>query len=634
MVEAATLGSILLWAAIGAIGAALVVSEVWMRRLLVLGVTLAWASILILVVALVTGDFTLEYVARTTSRATPWPYRVSALWGGMEGSLLFYAAMLGAIGTYGIRRSGRIEAGVVALVTLGFLLLTALAADPFSRLDIPAVDGGGLLAILQHPAMIYHPPILYLGLTTLVVPFAITLGWVRGGGGASYSGPLDLPAWLLPTRRWLTWSWTWLTIGMVTGANWAYIELGWGGFWAWDPVENTALMPWLAVTVFFHASRVYRRDGRLHRATVLFALFPFVLSVLGVYLTRSGMTGSIHSFAEDPVVGRILLVAAILITALVAVSVGRTGRGPEWGQVGAGRDTWLATCAGLVSLALLFILIGSAYPAFLKVFWDRTVVVGPGFFVTTVLPVALAITALIGLALKTTWFTSRVEKLDIALALGLAGGTAGLAVGFALEMSLPGTVLLAMAAGAVGLLVSDLSRHRPKRMMVPAYLAHLGIAIVLLGVGGSALGDEASVSMVPGDTVTVGDRTLVLTEIIFGETDRFLFAEGVFVLDGGPVLRPQIRAYERQGVPVAEPAMWSTPMVDILVAVTLLTPDAQGFEVSVFVRPMVWWVWVGAVILSIAGVYALVSRAGDGGGRRRSATTTPPRTGTTSVETG
>ena len=289
---------------------------------------LRWATLLatvatvILVVALLTHDFSLAYVVKTTSRATPWPYRVSALWGGMEGSMLFYAAMLLGVGAWGVRRRGYLEHRLVAGLGFAALLLTTLATNPFDRLAIPAVDGQGLLAILQHPAMVYHPPILYLGLTSLIVPFVITAG--------ALARKEEARTWIPTARRAAFVPWTLLTLGMVAGANWAYVELGWGGFWAWDPVENTALMPWLGLTVFLHLSRITRRDGRARRWTVFFALFPFASSVLGVYLTRSGATGSIHSFAEDPVVGRALLLAAAASAVAVSWMAVRSPRGLPW----------------------------------------------------------------------------------------------------------------------------------------------------------------------------------------------------------------------------------------------------------------------------------------------------------------
>lgn len=608
-----------LWGAVGALLVSIVAPRPMARRLLWLGVGLTWASVAVLLFALIGLDFSLEYVARTTSRATPWPYRVSALWGGMEGSLLFYAALIVGIGAYGVRRHGRVEHTIVAGVGLGFVLLTALAANPFERVDIPAIDGIGLLAILQHPAMIYHPPILYLGLTALVVPFTLTVGSVWGGR-------LHLSQ-LVEVRRWLTWSWTWLAIGMVAGANWAYIELGWGGYWAWDPVENTALMPWLAITVFLHASKVYQLDGRLKRWTVLFALFPFALSVLGVYLTRSGVTGSIHAFAEDPLIGKVLLVASVVVTLVVAALVARSGSGRPWGSFGGGRDNWLAASVGLVAIALVFILVGSAYPAFLQVFWDTTVAVGASFFVTTVFPIALIIALLIGFGLHTNWSGPTIRLRDVVVYMLVATVVAVAGVVTAIEIVGAGVLLLAVASGSAAVLLTDLISRRHLRRLLPAVLAHLGMALILIGSGGSALGSEFSGPMNPGDSATIGAHVIELLDVNLGAADRYIYAEGVFLLDGTSELRPQVRAYENQGVPVAEPALRSTPMVDVIVAVTQLAPGAEGFEVSIYVRPMVWWVWLGAVVISLAGVAAL--RAGVVSRQRPMATAAPQVPGTT-----
>jgi len=627
-VEAATVGTIVLWGAIAVLFISLISPRRVSSRLMWFAAALTWLAVLVLLVALLSHDFSLEYVARTTSRATPWPYRISALWGGMEGSLLFYAALVIGIGVHGVRRHGRIEQGVVAVVGLGFLLLTVLGANPFSRLEIPAIDGEGLLAILQHPAMIYHPPILYLGLTTLIVPFALTVGWVWGSRSQSTKYEVrSTIGWPKATRRWLTWAWTWLAIGMLAGANWAYIELGWGGYWAWDPVENTALMPWLAATVFLHASRVYQRDGRLGRWTVFFAMFPFAVSVLGVYLTRSGVTGSIHAFAEDPVIGKVLLTASVVITLFVGVMVLKSPRGGDWGSVGSGRDSWLAASSALVSVVLVFILVGSAYPAFLAVFWDITVVVGPRFFVTTVLPVVLVMVLLIGFALNTTWIEARLRRPDLFLYSTVVTVAAVSASLLAIEMAVPGVVLLSLAAGATALLVRDLLGRRLHRRYRPALLAHFGLALILFGAGGSALGTEFSGPMTVGDRVKVGPYDIQLVRVNLGESDRYVYAEGVFVLDGRVEMRPQVRGYERQRLPVAEPDLRSTPVVDVIIAVTRFDPDIDGFEVSVFVRPMVWWVWVGAVVVSLGGVLAL--RDGVSAKRRRAATEALPAAGTT-----
>lgn len=618
MVEAAELGTFALWAAVVAAAASLFYRP---RALVRVATALAILATCVLAFALLTNDFSLAYVAKTTSRATPWPYRVSAVWGGMEGSMLFYVSMLLAVGSWGVRRRGGLEHRVVAAVGLGGLLLTALATSPFVRLDIPAVDGQGLLAILQHPAMVYHPPILYLGLTSLVVPFALAIGAVVRRE--------EVRQWVPPVRRTLLVPWTLLTLGMVAGANWAYVELGWGGFWAWDPVENTALLPWLAATVYLHTSRVTQRDGRLRRWTVFFALFPFALSVLGVYLTRSGVTGSIHSFAEDPVVGRILLTAALVVAIGVCWAGIRTERGPAWTGSGKTRPSWLGASAVLVGAITMFVLVGSAYPAYVSVFTGDTLVLDTTYFVTMVLPPAIVIALLIGFAMQTNWLGHGVKASDgVVFAIG-AAISATLMLWVAEEVAPWGLILAIAAGGAVALV----ARHLRGSVFEPARLAHLGLAMVLVGAGASSLGTDAAARMREGEAIEVGSHRLELVEVTTGETANFVYAEGRFLVDGRVELRAQIRGYEEQSLPVAEPALWSTPVADVIIAVSLMTVEADGFDVAVFVRPMVWWVWAGALVLTLSGVLALRGRAGVGAGPRRAATTGRPAAGTTTGTT-
>ncbi len=611
-----------LWGSVGACVLTLISRRP--RAPLRLALGLAVVSTAALTYSLFTNDFSLEYVARTTSRATPWPYRLAALWGGMEGSLLFYATLTLGVGLRGVKGRRRVEHVVVATIGLGLLLLTALSSNPFRVLDVPAVDGQGLLAILQHPAMVYHPPILYLGLTTLVVPFAFTTGAVLARSLGN--------RWVADTRHWLAISWTLLTVGMVAGANWAYVELGWGGYWAWDPVENTALMPWLAATVFLHTSRILERDGRLARWTAFFAMFPFALAVLGVYLTRSGVTGSIHSFAEDPVVGRTLLIAA-LVTALIVVGLTfRSTPGRRWEELGAGRDSWLGASAVLTGLVLVFVLVGSAYPAYIQVFTGDTVGVDSRFFVTTVLPVTLVIAVLVGFALETTWSSPRLRPADVVVYGGTALTAGALAMILGAQVPPGGVALTILAAGALAALTVQGVRRR--RWPGPGRLAHLGLAMVLVGAGASSLGDEYVGAMSIGDTIEVGTHTVELVSVTTGEADRYIYVEGLFLIDASTEMRPQIRAYEDQRLPVAEPALRSTAVSDLMVAVSVVSPELAGFDVSVFLRPMVWWVWIGAIVISLAGLSALSRRYAVAEGRRRPAMTTPPPAGTTTGTSG
>jgi cytochrome c-type biogenesis protein CcmF len=629
-VSLALLGSVALWVSIAACGLSLlgaVTKRVALARVAaVVAAWLAGISCGILLVALLTGDFSLDYVVRTTSLSTPWPYRASALWGAMEGSLLFYATLSLAIGVIAAARIDeklRSRAcSVVALVGGGLLLLTALMANPFVTLDIPAVDGEGLVAILQHPAMVYHPPILYFGLTSLLVPFAITVA-------ALGQRSLD-QVWIQTTRRWVLLSWTVLTFGIVAGANWAYVELGWGGFWAWDPVENTSLMPWIVATIFLHTSRIQLRDGRLARWNASLAMLPFALTVLGVYLTRSGVTGSVHAFAESEEIGMILLTLFLVVVGFVLWQGLRAPRGSVWDRVRPwGRDTWLGAQGGILGIVLVFVFIGSAYPAYISVFTGAKTSVDPTFYVTLILPMAFLILMGAALAMRTSWIGDsddisagvRLLALFIVMAIGLACVTLGFTASF-------GFLLLVLAIASSAVLAADLIRRRPPGRILVGYVAHLGLALVLVGAGGSSLGAQFRGGMAPGDVVAVGGYEVRLDRVETGEEGRFIYvaADLTLLRDGQEVdtVRPQIRAYEDQPLPIPEPVLRSTPMEDIVFAISRVNQDASGVEVSVFVKPLVFWVWAGGLLIALAGVAGLTVPNGAGGERRREATSERP----------
>ena len=599
----AVLGSSTIWVGIVlAVLGAVTGKRRWLG-LAALAVAVATAN---LGVALLIGDFSLEYVAETTSILTPWPYRVAALWGGMEGSMLFYTGLSLIFSTIGLTTRTQVRVG--AIVGLGLALVTLGFADPFVVSDLPPVDGDGLLAILQHPAMIYHPPILYLGLVLLVVPFGRCVGMVLAGE--------DRNAWLHSTRRWAYVSWTLLTLGMAFGAHWAYVELGWGGYWAWDPVENTALMPWLAITAFLHASRVEAATGRMRRCSVVLGSVPFALSVLGVYLTRSGVTGSIHSFAEDPVVGRVLIAAALVTLVVTGLLGWRSEPGGPWGALRLDTYSWLATNTVLLAAALVFVTAGTLYPAVTSVFASETVVIDSRYFAATMLPLSILIA--IGTCLS---LGIGIVRYVLVMASALIGSVVIFGFG-------PGSLLVATAVATVALVGLALALQRPRGRRRVASVAHLGVAVLLLGIAGSSFGTDFSGSMLPGDTVEVGGHEITLEAVETGEEERYLFVRAEVTVDGAE-LTPEIRAYEDQAVPVAEPALRSTPRVDVIVAVSLLFPDGQTVAISVFVRPLVWLVWLGALLAALAGLIALFGSGGVGAKPRRSATTTRQRGGTT-----
>jgi cytochrome c-type biogenesis protein CcmF len=635
-VDAGVVGLLALWGCLAVSGVGVLAR--WLlpgrlkptSRLLGVATLLALISTASLVFALLLGDFSLDYVARTTSLVTPWPFRIAALWGAMEGSLLFYATLTLGLGWIAVRRLdaslGVAAAQVVSLVGFGLTLLTISMASPFQTLDVPAVDGQGLLAILQHPAMVYHPPILYLGLTSLVAPFAVTVAAILGGQTDRH--------WIELVRRQLLFAWTLLTLGMVAGANWAYVELGWGGFWAWDPVENTSLMPWLAATVFLHTSRVQNRDGRLARWNAGFALLPFVLTLVGIYLTRSGSTGSIHAFAESAVIGRALLTTATVGLLVSGWLTMRVRRGKEWEQVSPlGRDTWLAGNGGLLTIALVFVTVGSAYPAYLVVFAGQRALVRPGFFVVALLPVAYVLIVALAFAFKTKWAPARLPGARVTIYLLISTAVGLSAVGWLDGTPIVAVVLLGMAAATVVVVGVDVFRSKPSGRILAGHLAHVGIALVLAVGAASSLGEDLTAVMGSGDTAALDRYAIELGEIRTGEESRFIYLETdvTFARDGETVftLSPEIRAYEDQALPVPEPALRSTPLEDVVVAISRVAGDASAVEVSVFVRPLVFWVWAGSALIVLAGLVALFSTGATAAARRRRATGERQPTGAT-----
>jgi cytochrome c-type biogenesis protein CcmF len=345
---------------------------------------------------------------------------------------------------------------------------------------------------------------------------------------------------------------------------------------------------------------------------------PFALSVLGIYLTRSGSTGSIHSFAEDPVVGRVLLAGFVLVMGLVVYLARREPGGEPWGCLRLDRDGWILINTILLGAALVFITAGSAYPAFMSVFGGDTVLVDARFFVVTILPIAVVVAASLTLALRRRWWP--------ALSFG---AIAVAAITVAMVGLRPGVWLIAPAVASLVSLAFAMTADRPRGRRLVAHLAHLGMALLLAAVAGSSFGAEFTGTMRPGESVVVGGHRVVLIGLSTGAADRYVYARAQFEVDGNPLV-PEIRAYEEQASPVAEPALRSNPIDDVTVAISLLFPDGETVDVSVFVRPLVWWVWVGAGLIGLAALVYLVGIGGDAARPRRSATAGLPRAGTTS----
>ena len=536
-------------------------------------------AMVVLAVALATVDGTLVYVADHTSRATSWPYRLAGLWGGMAGSLLLWTWMAAAwsvvAGAVARRRAPALAGGVQAVLggyLVVFCALLVLVSRPFDRLAVPALDGGGLNPVLLHPAMLYHPPLLYAGAVGLVVPFAFAMARRRADA-----------TWLAPAVRFAGVSLVLLSAGLLAGAHWAYVELGWGGYWAWDPVENGGLLPWLAGVAFLHAAVAARRRGATATRAAGLAGLAFVLGLLGSFLTRSGASQSVHAFAEARAVGWVLGLALVGTAVLTAVRLvrGREGQPPARGH--------RAIAANNVLLVGLVVVIG--FGTVFPVLAGDGVVVTGRYFALVSAPLAVGVLALLGLG-------PGARGLRPAAAGLLTAAVAG--IWFAERRPL--AVLMVGLAGAVaGLTVAEW-RRRPRARWP---LAHLGVAVLLAGVAGTTTGSHVRAPLSAGDEVTVRGFSLQLVDVEPVEApDGGRAARAVLSLsrDGDRLatLRP-VALVSDTGQRVSVAALRSTPLQDFQVALRAVGDGGDAVIVEVGVHPLVQLVWWGGLLV-VAGL--------------------------------
>lgn len=528
----ATLGVVATWAGIvallsagglavtGRAAPALVLHRIGAAAAAVAVAALGWA--------LATGDFDLAYVAAVSDRSTSWPYRLAGIWGGMGGSLLLWATLVGLWGTR--RRPAGLERAALAWLAAAFLLVGVAFATPFHRLLAPAVDGLGATPILRHPAMLYHPPILYAGLTGLAVPWATVVG-----GSGRRAGDSRL-------RRELLVCFGLLTLGMVAGAHWAYVELGWGGYWAWDPVENTALLPWLGVLGALHGLAGRRRHGASGRSASVLTVVALAVAVLGTMLTRSGAAPSVHAFGEDGDVGWALVALVVAVVAGSAFALVRRPLAPPPeapAPEGAGRRSAaalaLATQPWLAAFALVVVLLGTVRP----LVGDDPVAVDGSYYATLLAPVGLL------------------------------------------------AVILVL-------------RFRP------AHLAHLGLLVLAVGVAGSTLSRSETATLGAGEALRVRGWEVVSEGAAV--TGEHTVAAPVTLRRGGDDvahLEPRLVAFPERGILLAETSLRSTPLGDVQVVLRDADDDGRAL-LEVHVRPLVWCVWWGGLVLAAAAFRAAV----------------------------
>ncbi|ONF45166.1 c-type cytochrome biogenesis protein CcmF [Marinobacter lutaoensis] len=578
--------------------------------------------------AFLTDDFSVAYVANNSNSLLPWYFKFSAVWGGHEGSLLLWILMLStwtlAVAIFSRRLPSVMISqvlSVLGMVAVGFLLFIIVTSNPFDRLlpNVP-VDGADLNPLLQDVGLIMHPPMLYMGYVGFSVAFAFAIA-------ALINGRLDA-AWARWSRPWTTVAWAFLSVGIALGSWWAYYELGWGGWWFWDPVENASLMPWLSGTALMHSLAVTEKRGVFKSWTVLLAIVTFALSLLGTFLVRSGVLTSVHAFASDPERGTFLLMLlAVTVFASLALYAFRAPVVHVRSRYGAlSREVFLLLNNILLVAATLLVAIGTLYPLVLDYLELGKLSIGEPFFNLTFSPLAVATGLLLGAGIFSRWKKTDGGWLGRTLLWPLAISvvvSAAVMVGYGgfRPWAFAGVFTASWVAVATGwdLWLKSASRQgrvaglrRLSRSYWGMVLGHLGLAMTIAGATVvSNYGIERDVRMMPGDVASVGDYQFVFTDIGERQGPNFTAQYAGFdvLLDGDKIaeLHPEKRQY-RVGMSVMTEADIDAGLFrDLFVAIgERLSEDAWAIRLQY--KPLVRWLWLGALVMAIGGFLAIADR--------------------------
>jgi cytochrome c-type biogenesis protein CcmF len=565
--------------------------------------------------AFMVSDFSVKLVATNSHTMKPDMYRFTGVWANHEGSLLLWVLVMAAAGaavavapaTLGARFRDRVLS-VQALVAIGFFAFLLIASNPFERLSPAPTEGQGLNPLLQDPGLAFHPPLLYVGYVGLSVAFAFAVaGMLENTVG---------PAWARATRPWVAGAWAFLTLGIALGSYWAYYELGWGGWWFWDPVENAALMPWLAGTALLHSIAVVMKRDALRAWTLLLAVAAFSLSMMGTFIVRSGLLTSVHAFAVDPTRGLFLMaLMAIYIggaLAIYALAAGRVAEGRQFAAVS--RESALVANNLLMSAMLGVVLVGTLYPMALEAAGGAQISVGPPYFNRTVVPMILVAAVLMGIAPFLGWRKSATGHLPARLLpAGIAAAAAVvIAVGLLGVRGIGSLLGFGAAAWLAAASISILVKRGLTLNAAGMALAHLGVAVSMLGATASgALQREALVSMRVGDAVQLGDWRAELLDVRPVAGSNWTAVEATLDVrrNGQPVavLKPQSRMFvaPAQETTEAGRAGWRGGELYSVLG----KPDGTGrWQIHFWVKPLVRLIWWGGLLMAFGGMLALGGR--------------------------
>jgi len=591
----------------------------------------SFLAFLALSYAYVISDFSVAVVARNSHSLKPLLYKISGVWGNHEGSLLFWVmflALFGAMVAYfgrGLPQSLRARVlSVQAMVGVGFYLFMLLTSNPFDRLvDVP-LEGNGLNPLLQDPGLVFHPPFLYLGYVGLSVVFSFAIA-------ALIEGRVD-PAWARWVRPWTLLAWIFLTTGIVLGSWWAYYELGWGGWWAWDPVENASFMPWLVATALLHSAIVVEKRDSLKSWTILLAILAFSFSLLGTFIVRSGIITSVHAFATDPERGFFILIFLALVIGgsllLFAIRSDRLQAGGMFAPIS--RESSLMINNLFLSVAAAVVLYGTLHPLLSDAFFGVKSSVGAPFFnlIFGLLMIPMVVTMVFGSHLK--W--KRADVKGVSQRLIAITGIAFLAALMTFYITYGGGIMPVIWVGiGLWLLLSTLQElatriklfQRPikdsmRRLMRQPRsswgmsLGHLGFAIALLGiVATSSWTREAQQVMAAGEVMQIGDYSLTLKDVIPVTGPNYTAVRGIIAVtskDGATFLAyPESRTYIASPITTTEGAVRTKLSGDLFIVIG----ESQGggrWGLRAYYKPMQVWLWIGAAIIVLGGMISLSDR--------------------------
>jgi cytochrome c-type biogenesis protein CcmF len=590
---------------------------------------------LVMVRAFVLDDYSIKYVQRYSDAVQPLFYKITACWGGLDGSMLFWAFLLAAFGSIAVhvnrdrhRELVPYAVAVIAFVQMFFLFVMIVHKNPFDvYLTDPPAAGRGLNPLLQNPYMAIHPPALYMGFVGMTIPYAFCMA-------ALMTGRLD-DAWLRAVRRWTMFSWLLLSFGLILGMIWAYEELGWGGFWAWDPVENAGLLPWFTATAFLHSVMVQERRNMLRVWNVSLVIVTFFLTIFGTFMTRSGVVQSLHAFGEDR---ELVWMFSIFMLAILAGSFALVLHRLPLLRVRHDLDSWVSREAAfvvnnwLLVFSAFFVLLATMFPTLSEALAGERLTVGPPFFTKWMVPIGLGLLGLTGVGPLLAWRKSTVRNLRaqfqwpvlagaaagaLALALGLGARASSLC--FALAAFVLGTVVQEFWRGAAvrrratgaGALAAVASLFGRSRRRYGGYLVHVGVVLMFVGFGGEGLKQDRQVLLKPGERVSVGRFSIRHDAIAVtddGQKQMITAQVTVFERDRERgTMRPARWFYrQHEEEPTTEVDIRRSPLEDLYVVMAGFDLKTQSATLQIVVTPLVSWIWIGFGVMAVGTLIALM----------------------------